>query len=275
MNDAKPCSQRRFATRLHTSMELEARRSERIRALTALPDPGRKLPFVLPVAIAAIVLAVVIPVGIEVLKRPRLTIAPEPWSAAGPVGWVFAVVRVRNGPLSRPWSLLLRRDSATACDVTAEFRRKGQGLAIPAVRCRWSAAPEPIRQVPLPESALRELSTASASASGGPPERWSNIVAAYASTFDPEAVPQSFELDIAPTEDGYEVAVAILLRDRGAFAFSAESYAYGFAKPEWRLERGEYEVTVTARSGQIRRSEVLSLKYLDDDFSRFRLEPLR
>ena len=62
------------------------------------------------------------------------------------------------------------------------------------------------------------------------------------------------------------------LATKGAFGFSAESYEYGFAKPDWRLEHGEYEVTITVRSGQIAVTKVFSLADLDEDFSKFKLQ---
>ena len=216
-------------------------------------------------AVVAIVLAVLIPFGIEAVKRPRLRIEPDVWSAEGPVGWVFAVVRVRNRPLGLPWSLLLRRDSATGCELTAEFREKGQqALKLPEIRCRWSATPQPIRYV-LPSRALQEIPD------GPGPSAMTTAHYGPRFEFDPQAVSESYRLDVAPSDEGYEAAIAILLPDTGAFAFSAESYAHSFAKPEWRLKHGEYEVTVKAQSGQTRATAVFSLPYLTEDFARFRL----
>jgi hypothetical protein len=157
--------------------------------------------------------------------------------------------------------------------MTAEFRRKGeQGLVLPQIRCRWSAVPEPIRQVPVGTQQLAELQTASPAASGSGPSNWT-ITAAYASEFDPQAVPESFLLDLAPSKEGSEAAIAILLQAGGAFAFSAESYGYGFAKPDWGLAHAEYDVTVNVRSGQISAVKRFSLRYLDEDFAKFKLEP--
>jgi hypothetical protein len=219
----------------------------------------------LVLAIAAICLAIAIPFGIEVLKRPRLRIDPEPWVPKGSVPWIFAVVRVRNEPLRRPWSIVLRRDFAAGCELIAEFRKKGQGL-IREMPCRWSAAPEPFRKEPL------DIGLANLAPSGGtaiPPS------AQYVAVFDSQAVTESYQLDIAPRKEGSEAAVAILVPEKGAFAFNGESYAYdSFAKPDWKLEHAEYEVTVVVRSGQITKKRVFSLTYLDDDFSKFKLGPI-
>ena len=257
----------------------------------------------LALAIAGIVLAliaIVVSLGIEILKRPRLRIDAAPWSPQGPVPWTFAVVRVQNLPLGRPWSWLLQRNFAPGCELIAEFRQKGLDPLLLAIPCRWSIARPPTQQV-LQETAY--ASTLTPPTTGGaalpelaavspqpftemrgtalPPSQAAsasypsaNVSPSYAAIFDPEAARQSYQLDIAPREEGYEAAVAILVSGKGAFAFNAESYrsAY-FGNPEWHLTHGDYEVTVIARSGQITQKRVFSLTYLDDDFSKFKLQP--
>jgi hypothetical protein len=238
-------------------------------------------------AIVAIVLAIAIPLGIELLKRPRLRIEAAPWVPQGPVPWIFAVVRVQNLPLPRPWSILLRRDLATGCEITAEFRIKAQGRALPPLACRWSGARPPVRQIPIsaqtgvvgpsPSAAPPPQLTAGTAilSSSDATARSSNPTPGYTAIFDREALSDSYHFDIGPGKEGSEAAVAILVRDIGAFAFNAESYAYPtFAKPEWELRHADYEVTVTVTSGQIRASRVFSLAYFTDDFAAFRLEPV-
>ena len=175
----------------------------------------------------------------------------------------------------RPWSWLrLRRDSATGCEVTAEFRKIGErGLAIPKIPCRWSAARQPLTPVPVQVTAPDDEA---APYRGGTLEPPPSLMPQhlYATIFDRQAVAEGYRLDIAPHKEGSRSGCRHSGDGKGEYGFSAESYGYPtFAKPEWRLENADYQVTVVARSGQVTKTGVFSLTYLEDDFSKFNLRP--
>lgn len=198
----------------------------------------------LVLAVAAILLAV----GMERLKRPRLAIHASTWARSGAVAWTFATVRIVNRPLSKAFSWILVRQIAAGCRVTIEYRALGQqALVLPQIQGRWSSRPEPWIIQP----------------SSG------QIHVAY----DPAKATESTRLDLAPSDDGEEVAVAILKQNGAAFAWSPDSYAYpGFEHPQLVLQRGEYEVTVQAQAGGVSTSARFRLQYLSGDFARFRLQ---
>ena len=100
-------------------------------------------------AIVGIVAAIIVPLSIEVLKRPRLEIVPTPWSPGGPVEWTFAVVQVLNKPLTGPLARLLSRQAAQGCVVDIDYFSWGlDEKLMPTVHGRWSSHPEPLRSVP-------------------------------------------------------------------------------------------------------------------------------
>lgn len=151
----------------------------------------------------------------EVWKRPRIEIRPAEWSR-GTEPWVFAVVRVRNRPPSRVLRWFLVRQSAEGCEATIEFRRAGEAdLAIPETQARWSGTPQPLRIVGV------------------------DTAGQIVKVFDQEMVPATTQIDLPPTEEGHELAVAFIRDDGSAYAWSATSYAYGmeWRNPEWAPTR--------------------------------------
>lgn len=95
--------------------------------------------------LAALVVAIVLPLSLESLRKPRLEIKAERWNPSGPAAWSFAVVHVRNRPL--PTWVPLARMTAERCRATVEFRKgEERDMAIPEIDARWSARPEPIRR---------------------------------------------------------------------------------------------------------------------------------
>jgi hypothetical protein len=94
-----------------------------------------------------------------------------------------------------------------------------------------------------------------------------SLVVAY----DPSLI--KHEQDVPVSDDGEEVAVAILLNDGNAFAFSEDSYAHpGFANPAWQLTRGDYRVVIRVSGSNFRECrQDFKLVYEDGDFSKFRL----
>jgi len=82
--------------------------------------------------LAALIVAIVLPLGLEWLRKPRLEIKAERWNPSGPAPWSFAVVHVRNKPL--PTWVPLARMTAEGCRATVEFRKgEERDLARPSV----------------------------------------------------------------------------------------------------------------------------------------------
>jgi hypothetical protein len=105
--------------------------------------------------VAAIVVAIAIPLWVERLKRPRLGIIASQWVAGRPVPWTFAAVQVQNRPLSGALGALLTREVAQGCRVQIDFLRWGTDeRAIDTVQGRWSSHPDlrPASPVSAPSS---------------------------------------------------------------------------------------------------------------------------
>lgn len=200
------------------------------------------------------VAAILLTLAVERAKRPRLELQAPRWQAAHPVEWQFATVGVRNKPLRRPFSAVLTRQSAAGCTVWIEFRRVDRTeLAIPRLPGRWSAHPEPIRLQP-----------------GGATIGGIKMVP----MFDPSLVPPSYQLDVSPGDTSQEIAVAVLRSDGEAYGFTAESYQYPeWRNPAWKLEKGQYEVTVMAEASGSRAVRAFRLDHLAGSFADFYLSP--
>lgn len=90
-------------------------------------------------AIAAIVVAIGVPISVELFRRPRLEITSAPWLPPGPTPWTYAIVEVRNRPLAGPLASVLTRQAAQGCFVDVDFYRWGTDeRAIPTVHGRWT-----------------------------------------------------------------------------------------------------------------------------------------
>jgi hypothetical protein len=88
--------------------------------------------------------------------------------------------------------------------------------------------------------------------------------------FDPTILPQTVRFDVPSTQDGQEVAIAVLRQDGTAHAWGAESYAFPeWKNPAWELKGQIYEVTVSARASGISKSRRFHLDNLVPDFARF------
>jgi hypothetical protein len=193
--------------------------------------------------------ALALPVAIEAVKRPRIEMRLEPWVPQTPVAWTFATVWVRVKPLPHGISALLVRETATSATATVEFRQGGRRV-LPEVPARWSAQREPV------EAEVKGY------VAGQPVIEFK---------YTPEAVPRTKVHDLAPGR-WEEIAVAVLRDDGEAYAFGAESYGWPeWRRGEWKLERGEYEVTVRIESAGPTMTKRLRLDNLTTDFSRFRL----
>lgn len=216
------------------------------------------------VGIALGAAALIVAIGIEWAKRPRLSIEPGEFYAQGPVNWTFAAVWVRNRPMRAPLRWFLAREAAQACRATLDFYTWGTDTrVIPSVPGRWSGNPEPLRAVrmdPDPSNAL-----AYAAAGSVPPVQF---FAQYDPTLDLR------EHDVRASADGEQIAVAVLRADGSgdAHAWGTESYAHPlWEKPEWRLPHATYRIVVTVESTSVMKRDEFKLEFLDNDFSKFRL----
>lgn len=198
---------------------------------------------------------------LEWLRLPRIQIKAERWGPAGKHDWTFAVVHVRNKPLPR-W-LPFTRASADGCRAMIEFRRGGdKDLYIREVPGRWSGTPQPVREEHVQ-----------------PPEELKSLLpegAVLAVTkFDAQLVPQTLTFDLPAASRWEEIAIAVLHRDGEAHAFGAESYAFGplWKNPDWKLERGVYDVAVRLEASGVSKTKHFKLDNLAADFARFKTAP--
>lgn len=216
------------------------------------------------IGLAALVLAVLVPVTIEWLKRPQLQIEPSPWAPQGPVGWTFAAVRVRNEPLPTVFRWLLIREVAQGCVVSIDFFKwDSKERVVQTVTGRWSSHPEPLRAIPSnPPQPLAASGTATTSPTYAP----------FSLSFDSTLVKR--EQDIPVTKGGgEEVAVAVLLAFDEAFAFTDSSYAHpNWGDPNLALSHGTYRVLVRVEGSSVDAEQAFRLEYLSKDFAKFRLE---
>lgn len=186
---------------------------------------------------------------VEYIKRPRLDIRAATWSASGAVPFKFAVVHVFNAPIRGPLGRLLLRQRAEAARIRLEWYLNG-ALVIAPYDGRWSDTPEPFTFAP------------GAVFPGG---------VETIPVFDVAKAMQSRLNSIAPGGDGSEVAVAVLRADGTAHAWGPESYEYDdWRKPEWELDRGDYELRVRVTAGGAEASKTLRVTFLSDDFAAFR-----
>jgi hypothetical protein len=87
---------------------------------------------------------------------------------------------------------------------------------------------------------------------------------------DPTLVPQSQVYDLQAGGRWEEIAVAVL-RDGEAYGWGAESQMHGWKHPNWKLERGVYDVEVRADWQGTPETRWFRLEYLSDDLPSFRL----
>jgi hypothetical protein len=97
--------------------------------------------------LVGVVVALAVPVLIDWAKRPRLRIRASHWSASGPMGHSFAVVKVHND--ARGWlSRMFSQETASGCRVFADFRLAGTAQIVQQkVQLGWSHKPEPVNTV--------------------------------------------------------------------------------------------------------------------------------
>jgi hypothetical protein len=217
------------------------------------------------IAILALIAALIVPLGIERLKRPRLDIIPSPWTPSRPVAWTFAAVRIRNLPLRGLAGMFMTRGEAQGCRVEIDFTDLATGTRpFDTVQGRWSSHPEPLQWVPNPPlAAIPGIGGTAIPAPG---------TGGFAPAFDPSLI--RHEQDVAVSKDGEEVPIAVL-RAGDAYAWTSSSYGYPiWADPNLHLPHGTYRVDVRVQGSNVDHSQSFKLEYLNTDFTKFRLQPV-
>jgi hypothetical protein len=138
---------------------------------------------------------------------------------------------------------------------------------------RWDKHAEPLKtvtssSVTFPPGCTDYGGTVSTMGPGAPTVSYST---GYA--YDPDRVVA--EQTIAIGSDLGRVSIAVL-RQRGAFAFSDESYAFmgqGFANPVWKLEIGKtYLVDLHVKGSNAECKVTFKLEYLSHNFGDFQVQ---
>lgn len=189
---------------------------------------------ILNVIIGAVI-AVLIAVGVEYLRRPSLRLATETppcdaeYGAGAPAQHArFLRLKLTNKPLPR-WAQWMVRAPALQCRGSITFHHlDGQNVFGRAMDVRWAGSPEPV-----PISASMK--------DGGQIQIW-----------DPLRITHDSRIDVYPGEGEGE-----LLDVAGRFENEQECYGWNnetyfchtpWRNPDWRLPSGRYLVKVIIRS---------------------------
>jgi len=173
-------------------------------------------------SIVAVVLAVVLPLGIERFRRPKLICV---WAEPQPVNddW-YIHLQVINKPVPFPLGLLLMRNTATTCRARMTFH----GTSIKGELATWPEKPDPMTLILMPDTT-------------------------YAYVFDPTKLEERFKMDLEPNKEGEAIIVAIKGDDEAAFAIGKASYLdawnQGRRAPQLILLPGEHRLTVDVSAG--------------------------
>ena len=108
------------------------------------------------------IIALVLTVTIERLKKPSIKIEASEWRNPSFAQWTFATARVKNRELW-PWvRWFIERPGAQGCKVEIEYYQWDSTAPFLRIPGRWSNAPQPIGWVP------SSLATSPSPTSGGP-----------------------------------------------------------------------------------------------------------
>lgn len=202
--------------------------------------------------------AIYIPLKIEALKRPKLSIQ---WAAdvnnAGMFGGPtrIAHIAVVNEPIEGWLGKWLLRNPASGCQVKLSYRSRSDEKG-PWTAGKWSAKPEPVQWLPVQS------------------EDGTQSINQFPDT---EKLPDMLVYDVSPGRRGGVVAVA-LKRDgeRQAYAFGWMLYAAlpdgPLADSSLELPHDAYEVTVEVEAGGIERSATFLLHNDGDLHTGLRLD---
>ena len=223
------------------------------------------------VAIAGLVVAIValvVPLLVLSIQRPRLEITESAWSPAEPTAWTFAVFQVRNKPLTGVFGRFLTRQDAQECVVEIDYFKWDTDQRIfPTITGRWSSHNPPITWMQEPTGLEQTAVTGAPRQSMGP---------GYSGVYNPTPSLDPPEHDIGASERGEEVAVAILttMGGVGAYAWSRESYKYpDWKNPDrWLDDSTIYRIDVCVRGSSVVKKARFILCFISLNFSDFRLE---
>ncbi len=246
---------------------------------------------------AGLLAAMMMPFGVEGLKKPRLEIKPIPWQPKGPIyPMTFASAQVYNRPIRGPLGKPLDRAAAEACEISIDFFTWGDRVStqrvFDTIPGRWDSHPQPLE--------LREVERHDDRPSGRPPVQSRGTVSPGVSTmpagevlgaeynvhagwfdlpattgwrleYNPSAVRKQEDLPVGSDRGGISVAI---LRDEQAFAFTDESYRYGdLCNPNWQLTMNTtYRVEVRVQGSNADHKQAFKLEFYGTDFGKFRLQ---
>jgi len=177
--------------------------------------------------LAGIVLAIVVPFGIERLKRPELAIRLGKKVLDGPRGFCFVHGELLNLPRKGVLGGLIERSAATSCTVQIRFLDPATRKELLSLSGKWSRAPEPLLPVVVGSQVQH--------------------------VFDTSKIPLTERIHIPPGEDGDPFAVALKRTGpREAFGFNGSSYMHpDWLNPDYKLASSDVIVETVATSGSI------------------------
>jgi hypothetical protein len=198
------------------------------------------------IGVAAVAIAIVVPLGIEAAKRPRLRIEKGEHvdHSDEPPRWRIVHVRVVNEPIRGPIGKLLLRNSAPGCEVSIWMKSRRDDKRLECLLGKWSATPEPLQRVQSGDSLI--------------------------AIADRQKIGAATRYDVQPGGHGEPVAIAIKHDgDSEAYAYGIELYfgTGALRNPELALPDPEYEVYVEAVAGQRRTAEWFRLLNTGTDYN--------
>jgi hypothetical protein len=203
------------------------------------------------------------------VQRPRLEITESIWPQEGRFPWTFAVFQVHNKPLSAFFGTFLTRQIAQGCVAEINFFKWGTDEKIfpTTISGRWSSHNPPITWMKEPTGVVVTAVTAIPRQS---------MDQGYSGVYDPTPSLDPPDQNIAASERGEEVAVAVLttVGGIGAYAWSKESYMYeDWKNPDLRLEdRAIYRIDVCVRGSSVKKKASFRLNVISPNVIDFRLE---
>lgn len=190
------------------------------------------------------VLSLLVAVGIEYLKKPRLELVAEnppvdqhyTNAPAGDARFVRVKVRNRAMPKLLRW---LGRSAAYQCIGYVQFHHLDNGAPVfsKAMPIRWSGSAEPIMYHALPTGGVAQV-------------------------FDPIKYDAAFRRDCFPGSEELADVAAKFDNDDECYGWSNETYlpGKGWRNADYRMPRGRYLVRVTIRSSGENVSKVFQLE---------------
>ena len=205
------------------------------------------------VSIVAVLVAVVLPLGIERVKRPTFSFSTDSPADLGEIRYLN--VRIINRPLGGLLGKWLLRNTATGCIASVSFKELGSGKRpVEDAAARWAAKPEPV--------------TMQIDGSG--------------SVFwvpDITKLGEAFRLDLSPSQNGETVVVA-LKHEGDAPAYAVSEISHREAPADRRAEKlklpgDEYRVTIRVEAGGVYSEADFRMRNRDSTLNGFSIQPWR